>query len=79
MSVESKLSPSGQAGETLMTAAQVRAHFGNISHMSLWRWSNDAAMAFPPPVKIRNRNFWRRADIAAWVEGRRQNDQAEAA
>ena len=52
--------------ETLMTASQVRAHFGGISSMTLWRWANDEAMGFPPALKLRGRNYWRRSDIAAF-------------
>ena len=29
----------------------------NITLMTLWRWTKDPELGFPPPVKIRKRNF----------------------
>jgi hypothetical protein len=29
----------------------------DVSLMTLWRWTHDPTLNFPPPVKIRNRNF----------------------
>lgn len=29
----------------------------SITDMTLWRWSHDAQLEFPPAVKIRGRNF----------------------
>jgi hypothetical protein len=25
--------------------------------MAMWRWTHDQSLGFPPPIKIRNRNF----------------------
>jgi hypothetical protein len=39
---------------------EVRHEFGDVSPMCLWRWDRDealAALGWPPPVKIRKRNF----------------------
>ncbi len=38
----------------------------NISAMTLWRWERDAALAFPPAVKIRNRNYRSRKALEAF-------------
>jgi predicted DNA-binding transcriptional regulator AlpA len=48
------------------TAKKVREHFGDISDMTLWRWQNDPKLAFPKPIYIRGRRFWRWSDLTAW-------------
>ena len=45
--------------DELVPDPQVWAELG-ISSMTLWRWDHDpklAALGFPPPIKIRTRNF----------------------
>lgn len=29
----------------------------NVTTMTLWRWTNDAELGFPKPIKIRERNY----------------------
>ena len=29
----------------------------NVTLMTLWRWTNDPELAFPPAIKIRSRNY----------------------
>lgn len=38
--------------------------------MSLWRWLNNPAMAFPKPVTIQRRRYWREAEVLAWLDAR---------
>jgi len=47
----------------LLTAKQVRARFGNISDMTLWRWLADESLGFPRPVVIQKRRYFRVAEI----------------
>ncbi len=47
----------------LIPARAVRARFGDISTMTLWRWVQRGIL--PEPVKINDRNYWREADVAA--------------
>lgn len=54
----------------LISSAAVREICGGISDMSLWRWLNDPAMAFPRPLVISRRRYWREADIANWIAER---------
>jgi hypothetical protein len=42
--------------EVLVPDPQVWREF-NISSMTLYRWSRDPALGFPPAVKINSRNF----------------------
>ena len=48
--------------EELVPDKQVAAEFG-VTLMTLWRWTNDPNFGFPPPVKINNRNYRRRAQL----------------
>lgn len=41
----------------------VAKEFGGISLMTLYRWTNDPTLGFPPPVKIRTKNFRSRRAI----------------
>ena len=43
---------------------------GGVSTMSLWRWLHDDELKFPPPVKINGRNYWKLAELRAWLAGR---------
>jgi predicted DNA-binding transcriptional regulator AlpA len=49
-----------------LTAAQVRARFGGISDMSLWRWLQDEQLGFPRPLIINRRRFFRLDQIEAF-------------
>ena len=44
------------APDSFVPDPQVCREFG-ITAMTLWRWTNDAALRFPPPIEIRKRNF----------------------
>jgi predicted DNA-binding transcriptional regulator AlpA len=59
--------------DTLLTSTQVCARFGGVTTMSLWRWMNDEKTAFPKPVKINNRNYWRLGDLRIWQACRPQS------
>ncbi|RWO21832.1 MAG: AlpA family phage regulatory protein [Mesorhizobium sp.] len=37
-----------------------------VSDMTLWRWIK--AGAFPKPIKITSRNYWRADEITAWLD-----------
>lgn len=54
-----------------LTAAQVRAYFGGISQMSLWRWLNDEKLEFPKPLIVNKRRLFPVAEIEAWAVRRR--------
>jgi|tagenome__1003787_1003787.scaffolds.fasta_scaffold20984319_3 predicted DNA-binding transcriptional regulator AlpA len=36
--------------------------------MTIWRWTNDPALDFPRPIKIRNRNFRSRRMLDAFKQ-----------
>ena len=41
-----------------LTAPQVRARYGGISDMTLWRWLADPKLSFPRPVIINQRRYF---------------------
>jgi predicted DNA-binding transcriptional regulator AlpA len=41
----------------------VRNELGDVSLMTIYRWTNDPTLGFPPPIKIRNKNFRSRRAI----------------
>jgi predicted DNA-binding transcriptional regulator AlpA len=52
--------------EVYLAAKQVRARYGNVSDMALWRWLRDERLAFPQPIVINSRRYWRLSDLAQW-------------
>ena len=58
--------------ERRITAAEVRELCGGISDMSLHRWLHDERLAFPRPIYIQRRRYWKEAEILAWLESRRR-------
>lgn len=58
-----------QDTQAYLPAARVRARYG-VSDMSLWRWLKNEDLAFPHPIRINNRRFWRLNDLEAWEASR---------
>lgn len=54
----------------LIAAADVRAMFGDVSDMTIWRWLKDANLNFPKPIYVQRRRFWREAELVAWIGSR---------
>ena len=38
--------------------------------MALWRWLRNEELAFPRPLRINGRRFWKLADLEAWEAAR---------
>jgi hypothetical protein len=53
------------ASERFLTAKQVRARYGNVSDMWLWRRLNDSS-GFPKPIVINKRRFWGLSKLLNW-------------
>jgi len=47
-----------QRQKVYLTAGQVRARYGGISDMTLFRWIRDPDLGFPPPTYINDRRYW---------------------
>jgi hypothetical protein len=59
------MATANKAPDALVPDPLVRREFG-ISAMTLFRWSRDPALNFPPAVKVRTRNFRSRRALEAW-------------
>lgn len=46
--------------------AQLAALLG-VTTMTIWRWERDSKLNFPQPTVIRDRKYWSRDDINAWM------------
>jgi predicted DNA-binding transcriptional regulator AlpA len=62
-----------------LTASQVRARFGNISDMTLWRWIRSAELEFPRPIVIASRRYFDETEITAWQLERKASRPAQSA
>src|SRR5215467_10645726 len=58
--------------DALMNTARVRAFFGNVSAMTIWRWRKDPELGFPMPVIIRHMPFWVRGEILTFRDKHRR-------
>lgn len=47
----------------LLPAKEIRAMFGGVSGMTLWRWLHDESLGFPKPTVIRNRRYWDASEV----------------
>jgi predicted DNA-binding transcriptional regulator AlpA len=59
--------------ESLITGKQLREFLGCCSEMHIWRLLNEKkyqALAFPKPVKINYRNYWRLGAVREWIRER---------
>jgi predicted DNA-binding transcriptional regulator AlpA len=58
---------SAERPDELVPDPQVAREF-NVTPMTIWRWDHDAGLGFPPPIKIRTRNFRSRRALEAFKE-----------
>ena len=52
--------------DELLTSRQLRAFFGGVSDMWVWRRLADPALKFPRPIMICSRRYWPKREIIAW-------------
>jgi predicted DNA-binding transcriptional regulator AlpA len=66
--------------EALITARQLRDLLGGCSEMHIWRLLNKRELqplAFPKPIKINGRNYFRLRAIRRWIEKQEAKSQGE--
>jgi hypothetical protein len=51
--------------DSLVPDPAVCGEFG-VTSMTLWRWTHDSELNFPPAIAIRNRNFRSRKQLEAF-------------
>lgn len=57
-------------GKQFITRRKLRARFGDISEMTLWRWERDRELGFPKPLTIHGRKFYDLSQIEDWERSR---------
>ena len=50
---------------TFLPARRVWERYG-VTSMTLYRWTTDERLAFPRPMVVGERRFWRIADLESW-------------
>jgi predicted DNA-binding transcriptional regulator AlpA len=53
--------------DDLVPAREVRRQLGDVSDMTLWRWTKQKIL--PPPVRINGRKYWAQADVRRAKQG----------
>jgi len=56
--------------DSYLTGPQVNERFG-ISSMTRWRWAHSARLAFPVPIKINGRSYFKRSELDLWESNQR--------
>ncbi len=56
--------------DVYLSSSQVRTMFGGVSYMTISRWLADPRVGFPRPIKISERNYWRRGAILEFLRRR---------
>jgi predicted DNA-binding transcriptional regulator AlpA len=59
--------------DVYLTAVKVRKRFGDIAPVTLYRWIEDPEIAFPKPLKVGGRRFFKLKEIEEWEEKRKGN------
>lgn len=70
------------AKESLITTKNLRGVLGNCSEMHIWRLVNKPelqSLAFPKPIQINGRNYWRVAAIRQWIDDQEAKSRRQAA
>ncbi len=65
-----QITRSSQSDESLIAGKRLREILGGCSEMHIWRLLHDEknqALAFPKPMKINDRNYWRLGSIRQWI------------
>ena len=57
-----------RADDDLIPAREVRRQLGNVSDMTIWRWTQQKIL--PEPIRINGRKYWPAADIRRAKEGK---------
>lgn len=53
------------APDKFLSGPALRKRYG-VSAQSLHRWMNDVELAFPRPMLIKNRLYFKEADLVVW-------------
>ncbi len=54
--------------DDLVPDPRVAQELGGVRLITLWRWSKNPKVGFPPAIKINGRNYRRRSDLEAFKQ-----------
>ena len=49
-----------------ITQKQLKARYGDLSDMTIWRWEHDDELGFPEAIYINGRKYFLLEEIEAW-------------
>jgi hypothetical protein len=55
--------------DSYLTGPMVNKRY-NITSMTRWRWERSPHLAFPAPMKVNNRSYWKRSALDLWESNR---------
>lgn len=58
--------------DLFISSRQLKARYGGVSNMTLWRWQRDESLGFPQPLVINGRRLWRLDALEAWEANQRR-------
>ena len=73
-----QITQSQLSDESLITGKQLREFLGCCSEMHIWRLLNKEKyqpLAFPKPIKINDRNYWRLGGVRKWIRDQEAQSQ----
>lgn len=76
-----RATPPQPSDESLITSKQLCELLGACSEMHIWRLLNgekNQALAFPKPIKVNERNYWRLGAVPQWIREREAESQLPA-
>ena len=53
-----------------ITRKALRARYGGISEMTLWRWEHDEKLGLPKALEINGRKYYALSEVEAWERQR---------
>jgi hypothetical protein len=60
--------PSDPPRDELVNPRQTRKELGGVSRMTILRWEKDAALGFPPAIRINNQKYRSRNQLDAFKQ-----------
>ena len=64
--------PSTSAGDAILIGQSKLRRQLNVSPMTFWRWLRDEELAFPTALRIRDRVYFSKAEVDAWLARQQQ-------
>jgi hypothetical protein len=53
-----------------LTEKQVKARYGNVTAMTIWRWERNEELGFPKAIYIQGRKYRSLEQLEAWERNR---------